>query len=327
MSPVICVTDFTELTLEAAKTAAAFARRWQEKVILVHSVDERELFPFHLRERLVAGDARRLSEQSRHLRQLGFEFEEIVLRGMPEDGIAPYAWRAGAGLVVIGSAPTATIEHWALGCMAEEVSDTCLVPVLAVRRAAPFETWLAGGAPLNVCVAIDPAARPAALLHRIDELLELGPCRISATFVHYPEGSAEPFSHPHRENDDGFAPLSAPNRDLAASTARELAARNVVLGEPRIRSASAAELIGAASEARADLFMVTSHPQKDLSLLPHRSLCHDIVCHAPMSVLCVPEPAIEPPHHPVGGTREGAQGHTLEGAESPHRSIHSRHAQ
>src|SRR5688572_12226366 len=191
MNPVICVSDFTESTLKAAKAASAFAQRWNASMILVHSVDEREQFPYGLRERLIGTDWRRLYEEAGRLRQLGFEFEEKVLRGMPEDGVAAFAWRSGAGLVVIGSAPMANVEHWALGCIAEEISDTCLVPVLAVRSAAAFERWLAGAAPLKLWIAADPAARPDALLHRIDELRELGSCVITATFVHYPENPAE----------------------------------------------------------------------------------------------------------------------------------------
>ncbi len=257
--------------------------------------------------------------------KLGFDFEETILRGMPEDCIAGYAWRSGAGLVVIGSAPTATIEHWALGCIAEEVSDTCLVPVLAVRRAAPFEAWLDKGVPLTVSVAIDPAARPAALLHRIDELLELGTCRISATFVQYPESATWPSAHSSRQGDDGFSPMAASNADLTAWTARQLAERNVVLTETRIHAPNATQLIGTAIESGADLFMVTSHPQRDLDLLPHRSLCHDIVCHAPMNVLCVPEPAVEPPHHPVNAARDLARDNTSNGPRHSERSIQQRH--
>jgi nucleotide-binding universal stress UspA family protein len=324
MKPIICVTDFTDLTIEAARTASAFAQRWNERVILVHSVDEREQFPYPLRERLAGSDGHRLAEEARQLRQRGFDFEEKVLRGMPEDGIAGFAWRSGAGLVVVGSAPTANLEHWALGCIAEEISDTSLVPVLALRSAAPFERWLAGDAPLKIWMAVDPAARPDAMLHRIDELRELGPCAISATFVLYPENPFAP--SPLTTASSGERPTNGfvTDRDPLETTAGELAAREARLIDSHPRPATATQLINDATDTAADLIMVTSHPRKDLTLLPHRSLCHGVVCHAPMSVLCVPEPDIEPPHHAAQARHAPAMASFPDRAGSRARSNHDK---
>ena len=299
MKPVICVTDYHDLPLEAARTASAFAQRWNERMILVHSIDEREQFPLRVRERLVAIDSRRLSEEARQLRERGFNFEEKMLRGMPEDGVAGFAWRSGAGLVVVGSAPTANLEHWALGCIAEEVSDTCLVPVLTVRSAASFERWLAGEVTLKVWIAVDPAARPDALLNRIDELRELGACELSAAYVFYPENPVELSPSPTASRGDRSSHAYGSDRDPLEAMARELEARHVNLTDRHVHRATSSQLINKAAAAEADLIVVTSHPRKDLTLLPHRSLCHGIVCHAPMSVLCVPESDIEPPHHPA----------------------------
>src|SRR5688572_28429835 len=187
MNPLICVTEFTELTVEAAKVAAALGQRLGERVVLVRSVDEREQFPYNLRARLVQQDARRLAEEAQRLRQLGFDFDERVVCGMPEEGISGLAWKSGACLVVVGCTPTAALEHWALGCIAEEISDTSLVPVLAVRSSAGFENWLAGNSRLKVFMAIDPGARPDAMLNRIDELRQMGECTVEASFVPYPE--------------------------------------------------------------------------------------------------------------------------------------------
>jgi nucleotide-binding universal stress UspA family protein len=317
MNPVICVSDFTDLTLPALKTASTFAQRWNERVILVHSVDEREQFPYGIRERLIGTDGRRLQEDAARLRNLGFEFEAKVLRGMPEDGIAAFAWRSGAGLVIVGSAPMANVEHWALGCIAEEISATCLVPVLAVRSAAPFERWLAGVAPLRVWVAVDAAARPDALLHRIDELRELGLCIISATFVQYPENPAE-FSTLSPTSRRAFPANSELESEPLKVAARELTARSAALTYRHSFRATATELIKDAGNAGADLIVMTSHPQKDLALLPHRSLCDDVVCHAPMSVLCVPEPDIEKPHHAAQARHESRPFPTGSRGPSPH---------
>src|SRR5688572_33280269 len=115
MNQIICVTEFTELTIEAMKTAARFANRWGERVALTHSVDEREQFPYNVRCRLVEQDRPRLAAETQRLQQLGFEFDAVLLRGMPEDGIAGYAWHSRSRLIVAGATPTGVIEHWALG--------------------------------------------------------------------------------------------------------------------------------------------------------------------------------------------------------------------
>src|SRR5688572_12788951 len=139
MNPIICVTEFTERTVEAARVATALATRLGDRAVLVRSVDEREQFPFELRSRLVREDWRRLAKEAQQLRQLGFDFEEQVLRGNPEDGIAGLAWKSGARLVVVACAPTGTLDRWALGSLAEEIAATSMVPLLAVRSAETFE--------------------------------------------------------------------------------------------------------------------------------------------------------------------------------------------
>jgi nucleotide-binding universal stress UspA family protein len=188
MNPIICVTEFAEHTLTAAQAAAAFARRWEERIVLVRSVDEREQFPLPLRSHLVPQDWQRLSAEAQELRRRGFDFEEEVVRGMPEDGIASFAWKSRARLIVVGCAPTRLLDRWALGSIAEEICDTSLVPVLAVRSAEPFIQWLEqGGHPLNVFVGIDPAVRNDAVLNRLDELRETGACRLTAGYVADPE--------------------------------------------------------------------------------------------------------------------------------------------
>jgi nucleotide-binding universal stress UspA family protein len=294
MKPVICVTEFSELTLEGARTAAAVARRWDEPVVLVRSVDEREQFPFELRSRLIHQDWRRLAAEAQQLRQRGFDFGEKVLRGMPEDGIAAFAWNCGARLIVVGCRPTATVEHWALGCIAEEISDTSLVPVLAVRSAAPLERWLANERPLNVFVAIDPRARPDAMLNRLDELSQLAPVVISAEIVGYPENKTAP-AEPQPPA-PGQHPFEL-DRNSRFEMSAALAARNVNLVEVPVHHDPATSLLNQAVESNIDLLIVTTHPGKDLTILPHPTLAHRLLRRAPMSVLCVPETAIESPRN------------------------------
>lgn len=296
MNPVVCVTEFTELTLEAARVAAVFARHWGERVVLVRSVDERGQFPFPLRSRLVQPDWHRLEAEARRLRQLGFDFEEEVLRGRPEDGIAEFAWRSGARLIVVGCTPTRPLERWALGCVAEEISATSQAPVLAVRSATAFERWVAGDRPLNVFAGFDPTARPDAVLNRLDELHAIGTCGITAGFVPYPEvNHAAPAPAPAEYRDHEFRA----HCDFAEQVSSALAARHIVVRPVPAGTQAEAALITEASALQADLLVITTHPRTDLTLLPHRCLAQGVLRRAPMNVLCVPEGSLEPPRVPA----------------------------
>jgi nucleotide-binding universal stress UspA family protein len=293
MNPILCVTEFTELTLEAARVSADLAQRWGERVVLVRSVDEREQFAFPLRSRLVQHDWRRLADESRRLRELGFEFDEKVLRGMPEDGVAQFAWNSRARLIVVGSPPVRPIDRWALGCLAEEIADTSLVPVLAVRSAAPFMTWLRNDRPLRVYVGVDPAERADAVLNRLEELRAAGPCVMVAGDVAYPEvGHLRPEPPPSELRDHEFRPS-----DRAEDVWTGLGARHVSVSDATAASRVASVLVEAASAEQADLLVVETHPHPDHALLPHRCLAAGVLRRAPMNVLCVPAPDIEPPRN------------------------------
>ena len=299
MNPILCVTDFSERALEAARAARALARHWGERVVLVHSVDERGQFPFPLRTRLVQEDWPRLAEEARRLRALGFEFEPEVVRGMPEDGIAAFAWKSGARLIVVGGAPAGAIDRWALGCLPEEIIATSVVPLLAVRDATTIERWLERRAALNIFAAFDPAARPEALLNRLDEWREMGGCTIAAGLLPYPEID-------HTGLESAPAELHGaqfrPDKELRQRLAGELAARHIAVSQLSATKHPDAALARHAAEAGAELIVVASHPHADSPLVPHRTLAEHLLRHAAVNVLCVPETAVEAVRHPVTRT-------------------------
>ncbi len=316
MNPVLCVTEFNELTTGAIQVASRLAKNWREHVVLLRSVDEREQFPFGLRTSLVQGDWHRLAEEAGRLRALGFEVEEKVLRGEPEDGVAQFAWSSGASLIVVGSTPTGAIDRWALGCLAEEIATRSQVPVLAVRSAAPFNAWLEGAHPLNVFVGIDPVARPQALLNRLDEFRELGRCTVAAGFLPYPEYVHTPSLHAPAGHGDYEFQSEA---DFRALLEQELVARQTAIEKLALGRDVELALIEHASRAGANLLVITSRPRLDRTLWPPRCLARGILRRAPMSVLCVPETDLEPVHSIAAEPREISRLPCADG-EAPRRS-------
>jgi nucleotide-binding universal stress UspA family protein len=160
MKPIICVTEFDEYTGEAVRVAHGIARRFNERILLVRSVDERELFPPGIRDRLTRQDQARLARETELLRQQGFDVEPHMLHGAPDESIARFARQNGAGLIVLGCPPRSRLDNWVLGCTGEQIALTTEIPLLLVRSAAPFLAWTAGQRPLRVYALVDPEHLP-----------------------------------------------------------------------------------------------------------------------------------------------------------------------
>ncbi len=122
--PILCGTDFSESATEAVRAAAALAQRFHEPLILAHSVDERGEFPEHLRPRLMNEDRPRLAAEAERLRKLGLTFEEKLLGGAPDDGVASFAGKANARLVVVAASGTGALGRLVLGSVAERIAET-----------------------------------------------------------------------------------------------------------------------------------------------------------------------------------------------------------
>jgi nucleotide-binding universal stress UspA family protein len=157
-------------------------------------------------------------------------------------------------------------------------------------------SWLDGTRPLRIFVALDPARRADAVLFRLDELRELGPCEVTAGFVMYPEvrhaGAVRaPAAFRGHEFKAG---------DERAALGRELAGRGIDVAQVEPTRHPETKLVERAAAANADLLITTSHPHDDLAILPHRCLATGVLRRAPMNVLTVPEADIEPPRSAHG---------------------------
>lgn len=295
MNPIICVTEFSEHTVEAARAAAALAHCMQGNLILVHSVDERGQFPARLRPRLMNEDRPRLAQETERLRQLGLEFDPELLRGIPDDGIAQFAAKQGAQLVVVGCAPTCRIERWLLGCTAEELAESSPAPTLAVRSAAPFVEWAHGKRPLRIFVGTDLTANSDAALRWLREFCQFGSCEIIAGLIADPRaGAVRPRRH------DGLRPVvwRAATPGVLERLLNERVTR--VLGGGHVRVCVAAktrsveaDLVTLASGSDSDLLVVGTHQWKGFTRWVHHSVSRGVLRRAAMNVLCVPENGVD----------------------------------
>ncbi len=287
--PIICGTDFSESAAHAATVADALARRLNAPLMLVHSADERGDFPDRLRTRLMSEDRPRLAQEAERLRSLGLIFEEKLLRGVPDEGVAQYAHEAGARLVVVGASGTGALPggRWVLGNIAERIAETSPLPTLVVRTAEPFVQWARGAHTLRVFVAVDFTATSDAALRWMAEWRQLAPCEITLGYVHSP-------SEPRGESAMPDAWLTPPareklERDLREKAERLLGVVPTIRVEPRAARVDA-HLIALATQAGADLLVLGTHQWQNLQRLWHASVSRRVLHDAPMSIACIPVP-------------------------------------
>jgi len=293
--PILCGTDFSESATEAMRAASALAQRFNSPLILAHSVDERAEFPDHLRHRLMNDGRPQLAEEAKRLRKLGLTFEEKLLGGAPDDGVASFARSANARLVVVGASGTGSVGRWVLGNVAERIAESSPVPTLVVHSAEPFLAWVRGERALRIFVGADFTASSNAALRWVAELQKLGPCEVIAGYADWtPEEAARLGVH------GAMALVGNPlvvqsilERDVKAKVAEALGEENVRVVVQGGWGRTDAQLIGMAAEAQADLIVVGTHQRQGLRRLGHVSVSRGIVHSAAMSVACVPTPAAD----------------------------------
>ncbi|MBI4622475.1 MAG: universal stress protein [Verrucomicrobia bacterium] len=295
MSPIICTTDFSEHTVEAAKAAAALAHCMNGNLVLVRSVDERHQFPHRLRPRLMNEDRPRLAKEAERLRQLGLVFEEKLLRGVPDDGVVKLAMKSGARLVVVGCSPTTATERWVLGCTAEAIAESSPVPTLAVRSAAPFEEWVRRNRPLRIFVGMDLTGNSDAALRWLGEFCRLGSCDLLAGLVAGRQEKAGWLGLHEllRAVDQRPCPPDVLERDLKERVARVLGGEQVRVCVAAGTGRVDADLAELARKTETDLLVVGTHQRTGFTRLQHRSVFRGVLRRAPMNVLCVPDAGVE----------------------------------
>ena len=292
IKPIICGTDFSESAAQAATIADALAQYLGAPLTLVHSADERGEFPDHLRTGLMNDRRPRMDKETAHLRSLGLTFEDELLRGAPDEGVANFAARARARLVVLGASGTGSLwaSRWLLGNVAERIAETSAVPTLVVRAPEPLLAWARGERPLKMFVAVDFTATSDAALRWVAEWQQAGPCEITLGYVHeLPEECGETAM----PGGLGLTRLTAQAREGLEHDLREKASRLGVTATIRVEPRKArvdSHLILMATEAVADLLVIGAHQWRNLERVWHASISRRCLHDAPMSLVCVPVP-------------------------------------
>ena len=287
--PIVCGTDFSDTAQHAANVAAELANRLGTKLLLVHGIDERGEFPAHYWPRMIAEDQPRLIAEAERLRKTGATVEEKVVGAVPDGGVARYAEKADARMIVVASSGLGAAGRWLLGSISERIAETAWVPTLVVRDVAVWEAWLRHERPLKIFVGADFTSTSDVAMRWVQELTNIAPCEVTVGYV---DRTGE-----ERGTEALHLPAgAAPRPEMQEMSTRDLRDKaRAVYGKHHVHVhvLAAADrvdlrLIELAGEAKADLIVVGAHQWHGLSRLWHHSVSRRVLHEASVSVACVP---------------------------------------
>lgn len=194
---IVVATDFSSCSRAAMRLAAAWARRQQTPLVLVHAVEPPALdvppMPAGTTgwERDVGMAAEvALAHDASDLRQGGLVVETRVLPGSPASVILEVATEQGAKVIVVGTHGRKRGARLFLGSVAESVVRSAPCPVLVSREADVDVDHWAGAAPLRLAVATDGSAAGRAALSWVGGFGRSHPCDLSIVRLYWPPEEA-----------------------------------------------------------------------------------------------------------------------------------------
>lgn len=289
---IVCGTDFSEASNDAARTAAALARRRGDALRLVHVVQELglDLQLVSLNDIQYNPVRATLHSQAETLRAVGTQVEEVLMAGRPDEALCDVARHTHPWLVVVSSVGRGGAARWLLGSVSERTAQSCPAPVLVVRSPSALKTWASGTTPLRVLVGVDHTATSRAAYQWAKTLPQLGPCEVIAAHVAWPPGENArmglhgPVAMDRLEPAVEHAVESELKEFLGDPGGAEAVNLSVQPGMGRVDS----HLSLWAEAARADLLVVGSNHRTGADRILHGAVSRGVLHLARTNIVCVP---------------------------------------
>jgi nucleotide-binding universal stress UspA family protein len=275
---IVCATHFTDSSFAAVKVAVGLARRHRQPLWLV------SVLPTNDETQAVVNDA--LLLEAAALTTEGLTVRTAVLHGAIETTVGEFCVAKSALLLVVGDSSKSPSRLFA-GTLDRFAFDTRL-PLLVVRDFKPLEAWTNGKAPLKVMLALDHTWSSIVARDWITRLAEYGPVDLVAAHLWWPADEYARRGLPAPPPEEAHAALS---KQIHGETAAALATlpSNVTHRVHLViaKGHTAEQLQALAIEENVEVLVLGTTPHHGpINLL--RSVCHDLLMNAPMSVACVP---------------------------------------
>lgn len=279
---VLCGTDFSPASTDAATVAAHWSRRIDAPLHLLHAV------PATAHPHAARTD---MTLEAQRLAALGARVAAAdLVTGDPLQVLAEEATARGATLVILGAVGARGRHGHRAGSTADHTARDAAVPVLVVRERSRLEPWLLGVAPLVVLVGFERDTSSLGALAWVGSLLPLGGVEPRVLHLVLPgeENRAVHATGPGRglrlsreAQDQAEAELRAAITPLLGEGVAQLSVK-VALGRKDV------PLVLAAEEMAASLLVVGSHQRHGFQRWWSGSVSSGVLHAATSNVVVVP---------------------------------------
>jgi len=289
---IVCGTNFSENATQAARAAAAIAKRVREPLKLVHVLGQgvadlpalAVLYePFR---ELLATQAKKLSQE------FEIEVEPVILDGAADARLVELAGRVKARLLVVSALGSRRQDHWLLGSVTERVAQRSPTPVLVVREAERLQAWARGETSLEVVLGVDLGHSSRVALRWVEELRRIGPCDVRIVQLVWPLSEHARFGIERPIELEGLRPelQALLERDLRAWTGPVAGSGAVSYQVSSCWGRFDLQLGELARDARADLLVVGTHQRAWSARVWQGSVSRGAIQNGACNVVCVPAP-------------------------------------
>ena len=127
---IIVPTDGSKNAQKAEDVAISIARNFQAKLMVVHIIDEKLIYPFEVLEE----DGKKILERATLKgKDQGIDVQQVLIVGNPTHDMAKITEKTGADLLVIGTHGKSGLQKLLMGSVAENTIKTVKIPVLLVK--------------------------------------------------------------------------------------------------------------------------------------------------------------------------------------------------
>ena len=199
---ILCGVEESAASIEAARAAAAIAKRTGDSLCLVHVRDTvlpalapgLGPVPYTVPADLEAQRVRALAELEREKKRLtesyGISVTTQVRFGLPDFELDQAAAELDASLIVVASLGRRSGSMWRLGSIADKLSQSARVSVLIVRNPTPFDHWAFESRPLRALATLGDGTTTQPTLDALANLRKSGPVETTLLHVYDPAHEA-----------------------------------------------------------------------------------------------------------------------------------------
>lgn len=293
---ILCATDFTGRSSEAALAAQELALRFGVSFEVVHVIEDAlswPALPHNILQDIHDGAEARLKEFCYPLRARGLSPKRTVVQARDHEPVAEclldYLNKYRPMMCVISTHGKSESSWWPLGSAAMKIGSASPVPVLIVKSAEVFRRWIEQDAKLRILGAVDATNNTQTILSWMKKIGEAGDCAYTLVHIDQLHGSPcitnPPMPKP-TEKSSSLALVKAGLHAMGVAVLGEKSDLTTVVDESW--ESIVDRLNDIAHNSHTDLIIVGAHQWHGVKRLMFESVYRGLIERSEASLLCLP---------------------------------------